>query len=39
MAELPGLAELSEPARTRALKRFLILQPYLEGQTSLTAIA
>jgi putative transposase len=39
MTELPALAALSEAERTQALARFRILQPYLEEQTSLTAIA
>ncbi len=34
-----ALADLSEGERERALARFRILQPFLDGQTSLTAIA
>lgn len=39
MDEPPALVELSETELAQALARFRILQPYLEGQTSLTAIA
>ena len=34
-----ALADLSEGERNQALARFRILQPFFDGQTSLTAIA
>jgi putative transposase len=39
MDEPRVLAELSESERDQALARFRVLQPFLEGETSLTAIA
>ena len=39
MDQPQALAELSEGERDQALTRFRILQPFLDGQTSLTAIA
>src|SRR5919202_403781 len=38
MDEHRAFADLSEGERDRALARFRILQPFLDGQTSLTAI-
>lgn len=39
MDESPSLNELSDTERAQALARFQIVQPFLEGQTLLTAIA
>ncbi|HEX9596485.1 MAG TPA: DDE-type integrase/transposase/recombinase, partial [Anaerolineales bacterium] len=39
MDESPGLTALTEAAREQALARFRLLQPFLEGQHSLSAIA
>src|SRR5919202_5149261 len=39
MEQHRALADLSEGERDQALARFRILQPFLDGQTSLTAIA
>lgn len=39
MDNSPALTELSETERAQALARFQLLQPFLEGKTSLTALA
>src|SRR5690242_3537935 len=39
MNEPPALVALSPVEREQAFTRFQILQPFLEGQTSLTALA
>ena len=35
----PTVVTLSETEREQALARFRLLQPYLDGQTSLSAVA
>jgi putative transposase len=39
MDEPPAVRPLSDAERVQALARFRLLQPYLEGQTSLAAVA